>query len=68
VKIGRENNHIELEISDNGIGFRLDKNKSKTFGVLGMRERAIILGGEFKLENTEPSGTRISVSIPLEKY
>ncbi|HSP89021.1 MAG TPA: PAS domain S-box protein [Ignavibacteriaceae bacterium] len=66
IKIGRANNHLELEICDNGIGFDQKKNKSKTFGVLGMRERAIILGGDFNVENIKPSGTRISVNIPLE--
>ncbi|OGU77853.1 MAG: hypothetical protein A2V93_06860, partial [Ignavibacteria bacterium RBG_16_34_14] len=66
IKIGRTNNHFELEIRDNGIGFEQKKNKSKTFGVLGMRERAIILGGDFKVENVKPSGTKVSVYIPLE--
>jgi hypothetical protein len=67
IKIGRTNNHLELEIQDNGIGFEQKKNKSKTFGVLGMRERAIILGGDFKVETIKPSGTKVSVYIPLEK-
>ncbi len=66
IKIGRANNHLELEIQDNGIGFEPKKNKSKTFGVLGMKERAIILGGDFKVESIKPSGTKLSVNIPLE--
>ena len=66
IKIGRSNNHLELEIFDNGIGIEQKKNSSKTFGVLGMRERAIILGGDFKIENIKPSGTKVSVNIPLE--
>jgi signal transduction histidine kinase len=32
-----------------------------------MRERAIILGGDFKVETIKPSGTKVSVYIPLEK-
>jgi signal transduction histidine kinase len=66
VKIGRNNNHLEFEILDNGVGFELKENKSKTFGVLGMKERAIILGGDFKVENIKPSGTKIIVNIPLD--
>jgi len=66
IKIAKTNNHLELEIFDNGVGFEQEKNKSKTFCVLGMRERAIILGGDFKIENIKPSGTKVSVHIPLE--
>ncbi len=67
VKIGRSNNHLKLDICDNGVGIKPKKNKSKSFGVIGMKERAIILGGEFKVENNQPSGTKIQVYIPLDK-
>ncbi|RPI73796.1 MAG: PAS domain S-box protein, partial [Ignavibacteriales bacterium] len=66
INISRNNNNLELEICDNGVGYESKKNKSKTFGVIGMRERAIILGGDFKLERNNPSGTKILVNIPLE--
>jgi len=67
IKINKVNNHIELEISDNGIGIEKREDKPKSFGVIGMRERAIILGGEFKLEPNIPSGTKILVNIPLDE-
>jgi two-component system sensor histidine kinase UhpB len=66
IKIDRKNNHMELEICDNGVGIEPKKNKTKTFGVLGMRERAIILGGDFNVQKNEPSGTKVLVNIPLE--
>jgi signal transduction histidine kinase len=66
VRISRSNNHLELEICDNGVGIENKKNKMKTFGVLGMRERTIILGGDFKVEKNNPSGTKIMVNIPLD--
>ena len=66
IKIGKTINHLELEICDNGVGFEQKKGKSKTFGVLGMRERAIILGGNFNVEKIKPSGTKVTVNIPLD--
>jgi signal transduction histidine kinase len=48
------------------VGIENKKNKMKTFGVLGMRERTIILGGDFKVEKNNPSGTKIMVNIPLD--
>jgi len=67
VKIGRINNYLELEISDNGIGIDTKKiSKSKTFGVLGMKERIVILGGDFNIESNMPTGTRVKVNIPLD--
>jgi two-component system, NarL family, sensor histidine kinase UhpB len=67
VKIEKDAESFKIEIQDNGIGIKQEPSKgSKSFGVLGMRERAIILGGDFKIENIEP-GTRVTVTIPLEK-
>jgi two-component system sensor histidine kinase UhpB len=68
VRIGKNSNEFKLEIEDNGIGIDQTLLKeSKSFGVLGMRERAIILGGNFTIENLEPNGTKITVNIPFEK-
>jgi PAS domain S-box-containing protein len=67
VKIEWFNNHLQMEIKDNGIGYDTYKiSDKKTFGVLGMRERVIILGGDFKIEKMNPFGTKVSVSVPLE--
>ncbi len=66
VLIEKDGNNFRMEIQDNGIGIKQEPSKgSKSFGVLGMRERAIILGGNFKIENCEP-GTRVIVNIPLK--
>ena len=37
----------------------------KTFGLLGMRERAIILRGEMSIVSAPGRGTRVSVSMPI---
>jgi len=49
-----------LEISDDGIGFDpLDARAG--FGVLGMQERARLLGGELQVQSTPGAGTRVSL-------
>jgi signal transduction histidine kinase len=42
-----------------------DHSKPKSFGLIGMRERAYILGGDFAVESEPGAGTKIRVSLPL---
>ena len=58
---------VRVEVEDNGIGFdptRVDRSHRSPFGLLGMRERAILLGGTFAVESTPGKGTKILVGIP----
>jgi len=56
---------LVLEIHDNGIGFDVEKAKGlKSFGLLGMRERAIALGGILDIESTPAQGTTVRLTIP----
>ena len=53
-------------MKDDGSGFATaDVPTAKRFGLLGMRERSELLGGEFTLETTPGAGCTIRVSIPL---
>ena len=54
-----------LEVIDNGPGHVAQFHTPGHFGVLGMRERAQALGGNFNLEQIEPSGVRVRVVLPL---
>lgn len=66
VKIERKDNHFVMEISDNGVGFDLEKSRKKrSFGVLGMNERVKILRGSFNIEKLSPYGTKVSINVPL---
>lgn len=58
---------ISLSIQDNGKGIAPeDQHRSDSFGVLGMHERANILGGSVEITSQPGDGTRILVSIPKE--
>lgn len=55
--------HLQIEIVDNGIGIA-EKYRAGV-GLTSMRERAEELGGTFAIAPTQPHGTRLSVSLPL---
>lgn len=57
-----------LGISDNGVGIReRDLHDPKAFGLIGMRERARLLGGELAIRGAEGKGTTVTVSVPLDR-
>ncbi|MBI3850586.1 MAG: response regulator [Verrucomicrobia bacterium] len=54
-----------LEVTDDGCGISDSAlRKSSSFGVLGMRERAAILGGEFWINGKAGAGTVVTVKLP----
>lgn len=58
--------HVRLDIRDDGRGFDTEAaRKRKTFGLLGIRERVIMLHGTLSITSVPGEGTQISVSIPL---
>ena len=60
---------IVLEVADDGIGFRVPKSPtdfapSGHFGLLGMRERADLIGARLEVQSDAGRGTRLSVRLP----
>lgn len=55
-----------LSIADDGQGFIAEQLSPERFGLVGMGERARLLGGRFELESSPEQGTRITAIIPLE--
>lgn len=50
-----------LSITDDGIGFELKDNQEKgSLGLMGMRERALSIGGELQIESSKGKGTIVS--------
>ena len=63
----KETNTI-IVIKDNGCGInKNDIESSKSLGLLGMRERALIFGGELLIKGFKTSGTKITIKIPITK-
>jgi PAS domain S-box-containing protein len=55
---------IEIEVQDDGVGFEPNLVR-EGFGLVGMRERAALLGGTLEVESTRGAGTRVRAEIPL---
>lgn len=61
----RENLHVQIE--DNGCGLPADAlTKASSFGLVGMRERVLLLGGELDISSKPGRGTKLKLAIPLE--
>lgn len=62
----RDSESFVLEVTDNGRGFETwNRQKLNTFGLVGMRERALAVGGELAIESARRLGTTIRVRIPV---
>jgi signal transduction histidine kinase len=55
---------IEIEVTDDGVGFEPSLVR-EGFGLVGMRERAALLGGSLEVDSTRGAGTRVRAEMPL---
>ena len=66
VELRFPDNQVKLTVQDDGTGFEMSpKLFEDRIGLLGMRERAEVLGGAFALQSAKGAGTTISVTLPL---
>ncbi len=64
--ITQSGNELVLTIKDNGLGFDPAEIKTKkTFGIIGMKERALMFNGELIVESQKGKGTTIILKVPL---
>ena len=67
--ISQNGGDIVFIIKDNGKGFNPAEVKSKkTLGLVGMKERALMFGGELTVESQNGQGTTVILKIPLVSY
>jgi signal transduction histidine kinase len=66
VDLYEEEGRLVLEVRDNGRGITREQTLNmKSIGLLGMRERAALLGGDVRLTGAPGKGTTVIVSIPI---
>jgi PAS domain S-box-containing protein len=65
VRLAKVGRHLTLEIHDNGTGVGEEQlSASSSLGIMGMRERALLLGGELTIFGPPGEGTTVRVHIP----
>ncbi len=59
----RADGGVELEVADDGRGFAFDESEGG-LGIAGMRERALLVGGELTIESRPGRGTTVRLVVP----
>jgi signal transduction histidine kinase len=66
VELFVENKVVTMAITDNGKGFDVTTvGRKKTLGVLGMQERAVMMGGTFRIKRNPAEGMKVEVHVPI---
>ena len=66
ILIHRNSTEVRLVIEDDGKGFDVSETPSEAqLGLVGMRERAHLVGGSMTVESAPGNGTTICISVPL---
>jgi signal transduction histidine kinase len=57
---------VKLSVVDDGVGFDADvaSNRPMSFGLLGMRERAALIGGTLRIRSAPGKGTAVVLEVP----
>lgn len=65
VRLAEQNGQVVLQIKDNGRGIsEAEIHNSRSIGLLGMQERAALLGGQVSWQGRPGQGTSVTVRIP----
>jgi two-component system, NarL family, sensor histidine kinase UhpB len=64
VALLREDGEVELRVGDDGRGFSFEQ-AARGLGIAGMRERALLVGGDLRVESRPELGTRVSLRVPI---
>ncbi len=65
VRVNAKMNSYILEVEDNGCGIKeTDISKIKSLGLLGMKERSQVFGGNLEITGVEGKGTKVVLTFP----
>jgi signal transduction histidine kinase len=66
VELHQQQGLLQMSITDNGVGLQAaSRNKTGSFGLVGIEERINLLGGTCAISSIPDGGTTITVSVPL---
>jgi signal transduction histidine kinase len=67
VKLSHSKHNFELEVKDDGVGItESQRTNSQSLGLLGMKERALLVGGEVRISGKQGAGTTVVVRVPVD--
>jgi signal transduction histidine kinase len=65
VSLDEEQGYVRLQVRDNGRGITAEEVEgSRSFGLLGMRERILLRSGDFSIQGTPGQGTTVVIKLP----
>jgi signal transduction histidine kinase len=64
ITVQNHGNHVEVDIADDGKGFKVADIRPSTHGLAGMRHRVEAAGGRLTVISTPGKGSRISAVLP----
>ena len=67
VRLWTDQDTLSVQIEDQGTGFDPEPAlaAANTIGLAGMRERAVLLGGQLTIESAPGAGTYVTAELPL---
>ncbi|OCA88264.1 histidine kinase [Bacillus sp. FJAT-27225] len=65
VKLEMKETGVTVVIKDNGKGFDPKKRKYNSFGIMGMKERVDLLGGQFAISSKPGQGAAVIIQVPI---
>lgn len=65
VKFELKKDSVNIIVKNDGKGFDTTQKKEKSFGIVGMKERVEMLGGELSIDSQIGKGTLILIQVPL---
>jgi len=68
IEMRQQGRELVLTVRDNGVGFPDPSlRQDGRYGLLGIRERAYMLGGRIEVDNPPGGGGRLTVHLPLAR-
>ncbi len=68
VELKEEGGRLVLQVKDNGAGISEDQiNSPKSLGIIGMRERAELLGGKIEIRSAPNQGATVTLRVPIKR-
>ena len=62
------NGTLRLMVTDNGVGFNTPEIETKkTLGLLGMKERTLMMGGTYDISSRPGEGTTVNITVPVDQ-